>query len=110
MQATGMQVKDICAALDIPTATLNRYKRGQGTMPADKLEQLRKLAGGAKPALRALGSRKPVAAALAEVPATALIEELARRARAGRISEPGASDLAKTRTLRAVAFTDAPDD
>ena len=110
MAATGMQVKDICAALDIPTATLNRYKRGQGTMPADKLEELRKLAGGAKPALRPLGSRKPAAAVLAEVPATVLIEELARRARAGRINEPGAGQLDARRTLRAVAFTDVPDE
>lgn len=110
MAATGMKVQEICAALDIPTATLNRYKRGVSTMPEDKLEELRKLAGGAKPKLRSLGSKKPAAAALAEVPATVLIEELARRARAGRISEPGAGELAAPRTLRAVAFKDVPDD
>jgi hypothetical protein len=108
---TGLQKKEISELLDIPPATLNRYKNGIGTMPEDKLEQLRKLAGGAKPALRALGSRKPATAVLAELPATALIEELARRARAGRITEPGAGNLdARSRSLRAVAFTDVADD
>ena len=111
MAATGLKVMDIAASLEIPVATLNRYKRGVTKMPDDKLEQLRKLAGGALPALRPLGSRKPVAAALAEVPATALIEELARRSRAGRITEPGAGNLdAGRRNLRAVAFTDVADD
>lgn len=110
---TGLQKKEISELLDIPPATLNRYKNGIGTMPEDKLEELRKLAGGTPPSrvLRSLGSKKPVAAQLAEVPATALIEELARRARAGRINEPGAGNLdARSRSLRAVAFTDVVDD
>jgi hypothetical protein len=110
MAATGLKVMDIAASLDIPVATLNRYKRGVSAMPDDKLEQLRKLAGGARPVLRPIGSRKPVTAALAEVPATALIEELARRARGGQISEGPASNLDARRSLRAVAFTDIPDD
>jgi hypothetical protein len=111
MAATGLQVQEICAALDLPSATLNRYKRGLGTMPPEKLEQLRKLAGGARPALRPLGTSKANTAALvADLPATVLIEELARRARAGRIVEPGAGSLDARRSLRAVAFTDVADD
>ena len=79
-------------------------------MPDDKLQELRKLAGGARPGLRSVGSSKPVTAVLAELPATALIEELARRSRAGRIQEPGAGSLDARRSLRAVAFTDVADD
>lgn len=109
---TGLQKKEISELLDIPPATLNRYKNGIGTMPEDKLEELRKLAGGTPPTrvLRSLGTKRPAVAALAEVPATALIEELARRARAGRINEPGATSLDARRSLRAVAFTDVADD
>lgn len=111
MTATGLKVMDIAAALEIPVATLNRYKRGVTAMPEDKLEQLRKLAGGARPALRPIGSRKPaIAAQLAEVPATVLIEELARRARGGQISDGPAANLDARRSLRAVAFTDVADD
>lgn len=110
MAATGMQVKDICAALDIPSATLNRYKRGQGTMPDDKLAKLRELAGGARPALRSLGQAKPAAVQLAQVPATTLIDELARRARAGQLKDMIPGSLDTRRSLKAVAFTDVADD
>jgi transcriptional regulator with XRE-family HTH domain len=110
MAATGLQVQEICAALDIAPATLNRYKRGLGAMPQEKLEQLRALAGGARPALRQIGSAKPIAVTLADVPATAMIEELARRARGGRLKETGIGSLDVARPLRSVAFTDVEDD
>jgi len=110
IHATGMKQTDIALALDVNVSTVRRWASGN-SMPSDEhIGQLQRLAG-ARPALRPLGTRKPTTAALADVPATALIEELARRARAGRINEPGASNLdTAPRTLRAVAFTDVADD
>jgi hypothetical protein len=112
MAKTGLKVMEIAAALDIPVATLNRYKRGATTMPDEKLEELRKLAGGSKP-LQLVGKRPTVPAkVLAEVPDDALIQELARRSRGGilgRNNRP-AGNLDTPRPLRAVAFRDTEDD
>lgn len=107
---TGLKRAEIAEAIGASVASLRRWEHGVTPMPDDKQEALRALATGARPGLRALGTRKPAAAVLAEVPATALIEELSRRARAGRITEPGASSLDARRSLRAVAFTDVDDD
>lgn len=110
IERTGLKKQDVAAAIGVSVATLRRWEHGESSMPDDKAMELRKLAGGARP-LRSLGARKPAAAAvLAEVPATVLIEELARRARGGQLRESGAGELDARRTLRAVAFTDVSDD
>lgn len=109
IQATGLKQADIAAALDVNVSTVRRWASG-GSRPSDEhIAQLKKLGGGA-PKLRSLGSRKPAAAALAEVPATVLIEELARRARGGTLHDSAPGELVARRSLRAVAFTDVADD
>lgn len=108
IQATGMQQVDIAAAIGVGVSTVRRWAAG-GSRPSDEhIEELKKLSGQA-PKLRSLGQAKPAAAQLAQVPATALIEELARRARGGQLKDaiPGSLD---TRRLKAVAFTDVADD
>ena len=111
IHSTGLKQAEIAAALDVNVSTVRRWASGNSRPSDEHIAELRKLAGGAKPALRALGSRKPTAAALAEVPATVLIEELARRARGGQLNEGPARNLdARRSPLRAVAFTDVPDD
>jgi transcriptional regulator with XRE-family HTH domain len=109
IEQTGLKRADIATAIDVSVASLRRWEHGVSPMPDDKAEALRRLAGGPR-SVRPIGTGKPVAAALAEVPATALIEELARRTRAGRINETGATSLDVPRTLRSVAFTDVEDD
>lgn len=73
-------------AIDVSVATLRRWEHGGTAMPADKLQELQAIAGG-KPAPRPQGSPKPAAVVLAQVPATALIEELARRSRSGQLTD-----------------------
>jgi len=109
IQATGLKQADVAAALDVNVSTVRRWASGGSTPSDEHVAALRKLAGEA-PKLRPLGSRKPAAAQLAEVPATVLIEELARRARGGQLRDAGAAELEPRRTLRAVAFTDVADD
>lgn len=110
IERTGLKKQDVAAAIGVSVATLRRYEHGESAMPDDKVSELKKIAGGGRQ-LHSLGSRKPAAAAvLAEVPATVLIEELARRARGGQLRESGAGELDARRSLRAVAFTDVADD
>lgn len=111
IQATGMKQADIALALDVNVSTVRRWASGNSTPAAEYIEGLEKLAG-KRPALRPLGSRKPAAAVLAEVPASALIEELARRSRGGQLRDTKTGELEAGRrpSLRAVAFTDVPDD
>lgn len=111
IEGTGVTRQKVAESLGVSVAMLRKYEHGYAPMPDARRAMLEKLAGVAVPdAAGSLGSGKSAAAVLAEVPATALIEELARRARAGRISEPGAGGSRKPRQLRAVAFTDAPED
>jgi transcriptional regulator with XRE-family HTH domain len=109
IRATGMKQTDIALAMDVNVSTVRRWASGNSTPSSEHIEQLQQLAG-ARPKLRPLGSRKPVAPALAEVPATVLIEELARRARGGTLHDGNATSLVATRSLRSVAFTDVADD
>jgi transcriptional regulator with XRE-family HTH domain len=111
IEATGMKRIDLALALDVNVSTLRRWAAG-GSVPSDEhIAELQKLAGGARPKLRPIGTRKPDATALAQVPATALIEELARRARGGTLKDGNSTSLeAPPRQLRAVAFTDVADD
>jgi transcriptional regulator with XRE-family HTH domain len=109
IHATGLKQADIAAALDVNVSTVRRWASGGSTPSDEHIAALKKLSGTA-PKLRPLGSRKPAAAVLAEVPATVLIEELARRARGGQLRDAGAGELDARRGLRAVAFTDVQDD
>ena len=109
IHATGMKQADIALALDVNVSTVRRWAAGNSTPAAEHIEALKRLSG-ATPKLRPLGTRKPLAPALAEVPATALIEELARRARGGQLRDVGTGNLDARRSLRAVAFTDVQDD
>jgi transcriptional regulator with XRE-family HTH domain len=115
IHATGMKQTDIALALDVNVSTVRRWASGNSMPSNEHIEQLQQLAG-TKPKLRPLGSRKPAAAILADVPATVLIEELARRARGGTLKDGNSGSLdagrpADTpRKLRAVAFTDVADD
>lgn len=109
IQATGLKQTEIATALDVNVSTVRRWAAGNSTPSDEHIEQLQKLAG-QRPKLRPLGSRKPVVAALTELPSEALIEELARRARGGTLRDTGAARLDAPRPLRAVAFTDVADD
>jgi transcriptional regulator with XRE-family HTH domain len=110
IERTGLKKQEVAVAIGVSVATLRRWEHGESSMPDDKLNELRAIAGG-KPALRALGSQKPVTAVLAQLPASALIEELARRTRTGQLKDNGPNSLdASRRNLRAVAFTDVADD
>ena len=109
IQSTGLKQADVAAALEVNVSTVRRWAAGGSTPSDEHIQALRKLAGAA-PKLRSLGTRKPAAAALAEVPATVLIEELARRARGGTLHDSAPAELVARRPLRAVAFTDVRDD
>ena len=106
VEKTGLTRAQVADSLGITTTQLRRYERGQAAIPDERLATLQRLAGG--PALRPLGVRRIEPAALADVPATALIEELARRARGGTLKD--GNSTATHRPLRAVAFTDVPDE
>jgi transcriptional regulator with XRE-family HTH domain len=109
IERTGLKKQEVAIAIGVSVATLRRWEHGDSVMPDDKLAELKAIAGG-KPALRLLGSQKPATAVLAQVPASALIEELARRTRTGQLKDSGPSNLDARRSLRAVAFTDVEDD
>lgn len=107
--ATGLKQADVALALDVNVSTVRRWASG-GSRPSDEhIAELKKLSGQA-PKLRSIGQAKPAAAQLAQVPATALIEELARRARGGQLKDIVSGSLDTPRSLRAVAFTDVADD
>jgi transcriptional regulator with XRE-family HTH domain len=86
IQATGMKRADIAEAICVNVSTVRRWAAGGSTPSDEHIEQLRKLAGGAKPP-RLLGQPKPAAIMLAEVPSDALIQELARRSRGGTLRD-----------------------
>lgn len=109
IHATGMKQTDIALALEVNVSTVRRWASGN-SMPSDEHVAALEGLAGARPKLRPLGSRKPAAAALAEVPAVALIEELARRARGGTLQDGNSTSLVTPRPLRSVAFTDVADD
>ncbi|PRB44320.1 hypothetical protein CQ020_03675 [Arthrobacter sp. MYb23] len=106
---TGLTRQKVADALGVSTAQLRKYEHGYAPIPQARLAILDQLAGGSRSALRLLGSPRPSAAQLAQVPASELIEELARRARAGQLRDVE-GEGGKGRTLRAVAFTDVADD
>lgn len=62
-------------------------------MPTARKAMLERLAGGADPATRSLGAGKAAAAVLADVPFSALVEEVARRTRSGQVREVGADGI-----------------
>lgn len=87
IQATGMKQTDIADAIRVNVSTVRRWAAG-GSMPSDEhVEQLRKLAGGAKPPRLPSRQPKPTAVILAEVPSDALIQELARRSKGGTLRD-----------------------
>ncbi|WP_160664087.1 helix-turn-helix domain-containing protein [Pseudarthrobacter sp. ATCC 49987] len=90
IERTGLKKQEVAIAIGVSVATLRRWEHGETAMPADKLQELKAIAGG-KPAPRPLGSQKPATAVLAQVPAAALIEELARRTRSGQLKDNGSN-------------------
>lgn len=89
IERTGLKKQEVAIAIGVSVATLRRWEHGETAMPDDKLQELKVIAGGKPAQTSPPGSQKPATAALAQVPAAALIEELARRMRSGQLKDSG---------------------
>jgi transcriptional regulator with XRE-family HTH domain len=110
IERTGLTRQAVAESLGVSVAMLRKYEHGYAPMPDARLALLEKLAGGAGVSARSADAGKSTAAALADIPFAALVEEIARRTRSGQVKEAGRSGQGAGRPLRAVAFTDVPDD
>lgn len=110
IERTGVTRQKVAESLGVSVAMLRKYEHGYAPMPDARLATLERLAGGAMPATGALSAGRSEAALLAEIPFTALVEEVARRTRSGQVKETGRSSRGVTRPLRAVAFRDSDED
>lgn len=91
IRLTGLKKQEVATYLGVSVATLRRWQHASGSMPNDKLHELMTIAGKVPP--RSLTTLRPPALALAQIPSSALIEELARRTRAGQLRDSGLSEL-----------------
>lgn len=111
IEKTGMTRQKVAESLGVSVAMLRKYEHGYAPIPDARRAVLEKLAGAAGTASSTPSAGKSAAAVLADVPFTALVEELARRTRSGQVREAGSGGLDRPkRSLRAVAFTDVPDE
>lgn len=108
LAATGMKRNDIAAVLGVDPSTLRRWSYGETQPPAEKLTELERMAGGDIPSRPA--RQMPQAQELARFSSSALIDELARRARGGILQDPQPGASAAKRPLRSVAFRDVSDE
>jgi transcriptional regulator with XRE-family HTH domain len=104
VERTGLARADVARALGVSVAMLRNYERGINRIPDARLGTLQALAGGR---ITPAAEPAPVAPTLALVPASDLIAELDRRARAGQLRDtitraPG-RDRDRGTKLRAVA-------
>ncbi|WP_156945033.1 helix-turn-helix domain-containing protein [Arthrobacter sp. I3] len=109
IERTGVTRQKVAESLGVSVAMLRKYEHGYAPMPDARRAILEKLAGGAGVSSGSLGAGKSAAVVLADIPFSALVEEVARRTRTGQVKETGSSGKGARRPLRAVAFTDVTD-
>lgn len=93
IERTGLTRQKVAESLGVSVAMLRKYEHGYAPMPDARRAMLEKLAGVAGAATPgSLGTGKSAAAVLAEIPFTALVEEVARRTRSGQVKETAPSN------------------